>query len=65
MRLKVKSIGVSNFRVEDLEQILKTCKIKPVVNQIEYHPYLQQSNLIKYCHTNDILIEGCYSTITD
>jgi len=37
---KLKSIGVSNFRPQDLELILKDCKHKPVVNQIEYHPYL-------------------------
>jgi diketogulonate reductase-like aldo/keto reductase len=37
----VKSIGVSNFRINDLKEILSTCKIKPVVNQIEFNPYLQ------------------------
>ncbi|KAF8058514.1 NADP-dependent oxidoreductase domain-containing protein [Lyophyllum atratum] len=36
---KLKSIGVSNFRVQDLEAILRDAKFIPVVNQIEYHPY--------------------------
>jgi len=36
----LKSIGVSNFRPQDLEEILAVAKHKPVVNQIEYHPYL-------------------------
>ncbi|GLB38085.1 putative aldo/keto reductase family protein [Lyophyllum shimeji] len=36
---KLKSIGVSNFRPQDLEAILEDAKFKPVVNQIEYHPY--------------------------
>jgi diketogulonate reductase-like aldo/keto reductase len=37
----VKSIGVSNFRINDLKEILSMCKIKPVINQIEFNPYLQ------------------------
>ncbi|KAF1957126.1 Aldo/keto reductase [Byssothecium circinans] len=40
---KVKSIGVSNFQKPHLETILRTAKETPVVNQIEYHPYLQRS----------------------
>lgn len=38
--LKGCSLGVSNFRPKDLEQVLRVAKIKPVVNQIEYHPYV-------------------------
>ncbi|WWC58346.1 uncharacterized protein I303_100886 [Kwoniella dejecticola CBS 10117] len=34
------SLGVSNFRPQDLEAILKVARIKPVVNQLEYHPYV-------------------------
>ncbi|KAF9477135.1 conjugated polyketone reductase C1 [Pholiota conissans] len=37
---KLQSIGVSNFRPQDLEEILDGAKYKPVVNQIEYHPYV-------------------------
>jgi len=37
---KLKSIGVSNFRPQDLKAILDECKHKPVVNQVEYHPYV-------------------------
>jgi len=36
----IKSIGVSNFQPKDLEAVLKVCKHKPVVNQIEFHPYV-------------------------
>ncbi|KAF8901939.1 conjugated polyketone reductase C1 [Gymnopilus junonius] len=37
---KLKSIGVSNFRPQDFEEILDGAKYKPVINQLEYHPYL-------------------------
>lgn len=37
-----KTIGVSNYRPQDLEAILKTAKVTPAVNQIEFHPYLQR-----------------------
>lgn len=45
---KIKSIGVSNFTVEDLEKLLKTAVIPPACNQIEAHPYLQQPKLFNY-----------------
>ena len=37
---KIKAIGLSNFMSHHIEQILETCKIKPMVNQIEFHPVL-------------------------
>ncbi|KAJ1521064.1 hypothetical protein ONE63_002770 [Megalurothrips usitatus] len=52
----VKSIGVSNFNSEQIERILKICKIKPVVNQVECHPYLNQKKLLDFCKARDILI---------
>ncbi len=51
---KVKAIGVSNFLQHHLEDLLANCKIKPMVNQIEYHPYLTQPGLIKFCNDNGI-----------
>lgn len=55
---KAKSIGVSNFLQEDLEAILKTAKIKPAINQIEYHPYLQHGDLISFCQKNGIALSA-------
>ena len=55
---KVKAIGVSNFNVRRLDELLKTCKIIPAVNQIEAHPYLQQPNLLYYCKTKGIVVEA-------
>ncbi|SCU95572.1 LADA_0G16314g1_1 [Lachancea dasiensis] len=60
-----KNIGVSNFDVESLELIKSVGKYQPVVNQIEFHPYMQQQSpgIIKYCRENNIVLEG-YSPLT-
>lgn len=50
----VKDIGVSNFTIAHLETILKSCRIKPAVNQVELHPYLPQQALLDFCTKNGI-----------
>lgn len=52
---KIRSIGVSNFTIEKLEELLKTAEIPPAVNQIEAHPYLQQPKLTQYSKDKNIL----------
>ncbi|KAA1472715.1 Aldo/keto reductase [Dentipellis sp. KUC8613] len=42
---KVRAIGVSNFSIRTLEELLETAKIVPALNQVEMHPYLQQEEL--------------------
>ena len=59
---KVKSIGVSNFLVDDLQNILEDCKIKPMVNQILCHIGNTPIDVIKFCQENDIVVES-YSPI--
>lgn len=59
---KVKAIGVSNFLIDDLENIINHCKIKPMVNQILCHIGNTPSDVIKYCQTHDIVVES-YSPI--
>ena len=59
---KVKAIGVSNFRIKDLENLLKHCKIKPMVNQCLCHIGNTPMDVIKYCQENDIVFES-YSPI--
>ena len=53
---KVKSIGVSNFNIEQLKDVMANCSIKPVVNQVEVHPYFQNDELIEFCQKNDIVV---------
>lgn len=55
---KIKAIGVSNFLPHHLEALLETAEIKPMVNQIEYHPGLIQKETVEFCKKHDILIEA-------
>lgn len=59
---KIKAIGVSNFLKDDLENILKNCEIKPMVNQIILHISNTNMDLINFCNKNNILVEA-YSPI--
>ncbi|GAB7363119.1 hypothetical protein MBLNU230_g3409t1 [Neophaeotheca triangularis] len=52
---KVKAIGVSNWTVKDLKDMLSFCKVKPQVNQIEIHPFLPNDELVNFCFQNDIM----------
>jgi len=55
---RAKSIGVSNYLQSHLESILKTAKIPPATNQIEYHPYLQHEHLLEFLRENDIAVSA-------
>ncbi len=55
---KVKSIGVSNFAVKDIEAIVAATGVKPMVNQIRYFIGNRQDEITDYCQKNDILIEA-------
>lgn len=55
---KVKAIGVSNFMKEHLEALLSSSIIKPMVNQIEFHPGFMQEDTIALCKKESILIEA-------
>lgn len=55
---RVRSIGVSNFLQHHLEDLLPHCKEIPMVNQMEFHPYLVQQDLIDYCHVRNIRYEA-------
>lgn len=55
---KVKAIGVSNFQVHHLEDLLKDAEIKPMVNQVEFHPHLTQEEVRTFCKANEIQVEA-------
>jgi diketogulonate reductase-like aldo/keto reductase len=55
---KVRAIGVSNFHIHHLEDLLQDAEIKPMVNQVELHPMLNQSELREFCKKQEIQIEA-------
>ncbi|HWO77325.1 MAG TPA: aldo/keto reductase [Bacillus sp. (in: firmicutes)] len=55
---KVKAIGVSNFQIHHLEDLMKDAEIKPMVNQVEYHPRLTQKEVHSFCQENGIQLEA-------
>jgi methylglyoxal/glyoxal reductase len=55
---RVKAIGVSNFQIHHLEDLMKDAGIKPVINQVEYHPRLTQKELQAFCQKHDIQLEA-------
>ncbi|RDA83413.1 hypothetical protein CP532_4811 [Ophiocordyceps camponoti-leonardi (nom. inval.)] len=60
---RAKSIGVSNFLQEHLETLLKTAKVPPAINQIEFHPYLQHGDLLDFHRKNNIAV-SCFGPLT-
>ncbi|HAM82268.1 aldo/keto reductase [Ornithinibacillus bavariensis] len=55
---KVKAIGVSNFQVHHLQDLMKDADIKPMINQVEYHPRLTQMEVKAFCQSNGIQLEA-------
>ncbi|XP_048003375.1 uncharacterized protein LOC125239753 [Leguminivora glycinivorella] len=58
----VRSIGVSNFNSVQVERVVDKGRIKPVVNQVECHPYLSQQRLSDFCEARDIRL-SCYGVL--
>lgn len=54
----VKAIGVCNFKINQLEELFKTAKIKPMVNQIEFHIGVYNKDILNYCLKNNIIVEA-------
>lgn len=62
---KVKSIGVSNYGIHHIQELLQweDLKVKPVINQVEISPWLMREELVTYCRNNKIEVEA-YSPLT-
>ena len=58
----IRSIGVSNFLIRHIEDMIKECEVAPALNQVEYHPLCFDLNLLKYCEEKGILLQA-YSSL--
>lgn len=58
-----RSIGVSNYTIRHLEELLAESEVVPAVNQVEFHPFLFQRELLEFCTRHGILVEA-YSPLT-
>jgi diketogulonate reductase-like aldo/keto reductase len=55
---KIRAIGVSNFQIHHLEDLMGVCRVKPMVNQVELHPLLTQKKLLAFCRKEGIQLES-------
>ncbi|WP_046227520.1 aldo/keto reductase [Paenibacillus dauci] len=55
---RVRAIGVSNFQIHHLEELMQDAEIKPVINQVEMHPKLTQIELQQFCASHGIQLES-------
>ena len=60
---KCRSIGVSNYTIQHLTELFDKSEIGPMVNQVEFSPFLYQKQLLEYCEQNKIQLEA-YSPLT-
>ncbi len=60
---KARSIGVSNYTIRHLTELLENTDVVPMVNQVEFSPFLYQKQLLDYCENNKIQLEA-YSPLT-
>ena len=60
---KCRAIGVSNYMIRHLEELLSNSSTIPAVNQVEFSPYLYQKDLLEFCRNHDIQLEA-YSPLT-
>ena len=57
---KVRAIGLSNFSVEQIKEILSICEVKPTILQTEVHPYSQEKALKEFLDSRGIVIQAWY-----
>ncbi|XP_070622293.1 glyoxal reductase-like [Erythrolamprus reginae] len=59
---KVRAIGISNYTVGHLQELLANCRVSPAVLQVEFHPELAQTELLEFCTRNGIHLQA-YSSL--
>ena len=67
---KIRAIGVSNFQKKHYDALAEMCEIKPMVNQIEFHPGYTQPETVKYSQEQGMLVQafsplGCGAVLND
>jgi diketogulonate reductase-like aldo/keto reductase len=60
---RVRAIGVSNYSVKDLSELLATCSVPPAVNQVRFNPFDYKKELLEFCKEKNIVVEA-YSPLT-
>ena len=55
---KCRAIGVSNYTEKHLEELITSCEIKPMVNQVEVHPWLAQRQLRSVCNLHGVVVQA-------
>jgi diketogulonate reductase-like aldo/keto reductase len=60
---QLRAIGVSNYLIHHLKDLLQIAQVPPAVDQVEFSPFLYQKELLEFCHKNDIRLEA-YSPLT-
>lgn len=60
---RCRAIGVSNYSIRHLEELLWSCKVVPAVNQVEFTPFLYQQELLSFCRSHGVQLEA-YSPLT-
>lgn len=55
---KIRAIGVSNFKEHHLDELIQDAEVVPMINQVEFHPHLDQKSLRDYCKKHHIQIEA-------
>ena len=60
---RARAIGVSNYTIRHLRELLDDCEVVPAVNQVEFSPYLYQRELLTFCRDHGIQLEA-YSSLT-
>ena len=55
---RCRAVGVSNFTVSHLSELLARCEVVPAINQVELHPFLYQRELIEFCRSKGVAVEA-------